>query len=338
MCRASRRAAFDAYDRIEIPEIVPDVTRVTLHGGVCPCCAQRFRAPPPAGLAPGSPFGPNLRAFVDVSAFRPGIPFERLARLMSDLLGLEISEGALANMLEASRRRLRAPDEPDPRPAVVRHHPAIRRDQRCGSARRTGGRGSSTMATAPASSPSRAAARRVVGEFLGACGPISGCRTGFGAQMGWAPTDHQACLAHLLRDVQYAIDAGDVSFAPGLRHLLGRACRIGRDGTTRRATLRTDSARLDAPPRRLMRARRRTRRRQTAARDQESRRAPPSLRKAQRFALHRRHRWFRQHPAGHRVGHARCLRQAEGKAGDAPRREATCRAAGCSSTVLTRYR
>ena len=97
-CRADvsaiRQAAVHAYDRIEIPEIVPDVTRVTLHGGVCPGCRQRFRAPPPAGLAPGSPFGPNLRAFVLYLRFAQAIPFERLARLMSDLLGLEISEGA----------------------------------------------------------------------------------------------------------------------------------------------------------------------------------------------------------------------------------------------------
>src|ERR1039457_6918928 len=87
--------AVHAYDRIEIPEIVPDVTRVTLYGGVCPCCARRFKAAAPAGLEPGSPFGANLR-------FAQAIPFERLARLMCDLLGLEISEGALANMLRES--------------------------------------------------------------------------------------------------------------------------------------------------------------------------------------------------------------------------------------------
>jgi transposase len=27
--------------------------------------------------------------------------------------------------------------------------------------------------------------------------------------MGWANRGHQVCLAHLIRDVQYAIDAGD---------------------------------------------------------------------------------------------------------------------------------
>ena len=95
--------ACEAYDRIEIPEIKPDVTRVTLFGGVCPCCAKRFKAAPPAGLEPGSPFGPNLRAFAIYLRFTQAISFERLSRLFSDLLGLDISEGALVNMLDDSR-------------------------------------------------------------------------------------------------------------------------------------------------------------------------------------------------------------------------------------------
>jgi hypothetical protein len=41
----------EAYDRIEIPEIKPDVTRVTLYGGVCPCCTKRFKAVPPVAIA-----------------------------------------------------------------------------------------------------------------------------------------------------------------------------------------------------------------------------------------------------------------------------------------------
>ena len=58
------QSAVQVYDRIEIPKVEPDVTRVTLRGGVCPCCARRFKAPAPEGLEPGSPFGPNLRALV----------------------------------------------------------------------------------------------------------------------------------------------------------------------------------------------------------------------------------------------------------------------------------
>src|SRR5258708_1881963 len=96
--------ACEVYDRIEIPEIKPDVTRVTLHSGTCPGCAKRFKAAPPAGLEPGSPFGPNLRAFAIYLRFTQAISFERLSRLFSDLLGLEISEGALVNMLDYSKQ------------------------------------------------------------------------------------------------------------------------------------------------------------------------------------------------------------------------------------------
>jgi hypothetical protein len=63
--------AVQSDDRIKGPEIKPDDTRVTLQSGVCRCCARRFKAAPPNGFEPGSPFGPNLRAFV-LYQFRAG--------------------------------------------------------------------------------------------------------------------------------------------------------------------------------------------------------------------------------------------------------------------------
>ena len=220
------QTAVHAYDRIEIPEIVPEVTRVTLHGGLCPCCRQRFRAPPPAGLAPGSPFGPNLRAFVLYLRFAQAIPFARLARLMSDVLGLEISEGALANMLEASGSTFAR------QASLIRDRllsgTILQSDE---TSARVGKKTWWTWVFDNGDSacfvirPSRGKA--VVGEFLGAVRPDFWVSDRFGAQMGWARTGHQACLAHLLRDVQYAIDAGDVSFAPGIKKLLKQAIAIG---------------------------------------------------------------------------------------------------------------
>ena len=74
-----------------------------LHGGACPRCAEPFKAAAPAGLEPGSPFGPNLRALVIYLRSVQGIPLERLRRALRDLFGLEISEGALVNILKAAR-------------------------------------------------------------------------------------------------------------------------------------------------------------------------------------------------------------------------------------------
>ena len=81
------------------PQCRADVTGVALFGGTCPCCRAKFRAPPPVGLEPGSPFGPNLRAFVHYLRYDHAVSFERLERLLFDLFALEISEGAIANML-----------------------------------------------------------------------------------------------------------------------------------------------------------------------------------------------------------------------------------------------
>src|SRR4051812_47269354 len=73
-CRAALAAAgqapLQAYDRIDIPRITPDVTRVTLHGGTCPCCHGRFKAAPPAGLAVRA----ELARPRPLPALRPGDP------------------------------------------------------------------------------------------------------------------------------------------------------------------------------------------------------------------------------------------------------------------------
>src|SRR5207248_4934718 len=69
----------------------------------------------------------------------------------------------------------------------------------------------------------------------------------YGAQMGWAKRDHQFCLAHLIRDAKYAIDAGDTAFAPRFRELLQRACAIaGRRSNLADSTLRRYARKLDA--------------------------------------------------------------------------------------------
>ena len=60
---AGKQTPQEVYDRIEIPPIKPDVTRVRLFGGQCTCCGQRVTAEAPPGLEPGSPFWPvGLRA------------------------------------------------------------------------------------------------------------------------------------------------------------------------------------------------------------------------------------------------------------------------------------
>jgi transposase len=219
--------AVQVYDRIEIPEIKPDVTRVTLRGGVCPCCARRFKAVAPEGLEPGSPFGPNLRAFVIYLRSVQGVPMARLTDVLKDLFGLDISEGALINVLDAAR------------PAFAAQTNRIKQRLLSGTALasdETGMRvgkanwwlwvfhhGDSAAFVADAHR-----SKAVVEKFLGAWRPDVWLSDRLGSQTGWARRDHQVCLAHLIRDVQYVVDEGDALFAPALKGLFKRACAIGR--------------------------------------------------------------------------------------------------------------
>ena len=180
------------------------------------------------------------------------LSFERLAQLMSDLLGLlpgldpGISEGALVNMLADSRpafaqqtslirARLLASTIPQSDETSAREGPQTwwtwvfhHADSACFLIR-----------------PSRG--KDVVEELLGDHRPQFWVSDRLAAQMGWATKDHQVCLAHLLREAQYAIDAGDAAFAPALHKLLRRACAIGRRRERLAdATLRGYAAKLDA--------------------------------------------------------------------------------------------
>jgi transposase len=197
-------------------------------------------------MQPGSPFGENLRALAIYLRFTHAISFERLAQLFSDLLGLDISEGALVNLLEAAREPFAA--QTSLIRAKLLSGTALCSDE---TGLRVGKKNwwlwvfhheDSAIFVAAATR-----AKSVVAEFLGAFRPDFWVSDRYGGQLGWAQKENQVCLAHLIRDTQFAIDAGDEIFAPGFRHLLGRACRIGRRRSDLAdATLKTYAARLEA--------------------------------------------------------------------------------------------
>jgi transposase len=64
-------------------------------------------------------------------------------------------------------------------------------------------------------------------EFLAGATPKVWLSDRLAAQ-GKHAAAHQYCLAHLIRDAQYAIDAGDTVFAPAFKRFLKSTCAIGR--------------------------------------------------------------------------------------------------------------
>jgi transposase len=116
-----------AYDHVELPPIRPVITRVNRHRGICPCCRTRFSAAAPEGLEPGSPFGPNLVALIVHLHITQAISFERLVRLMDEVFGVVISEGAIANILARAEPAMRAAAEDIAE--TVRASPVIASDE-----------------------------------------------------------------------------------------------------------------------------------------------------------------------------------------------------------------
>ncbi|MFM7674371.1 MAG: IS66 family transposase, partial [Synechococcus sp.] len=88
---------------IEIPPITPVVIKHRLHRLVCPCCSTRTCAPLPADVEP-SPYGPRLSALVGLLGSAFPLSFSKTQALLHQLLGVEMSRGAIARV----RQRLSA--------------------------------------------------------------------------------------------------------------------------------------------------------------------------------------------------------------------------------------
>jgi transposase len=235
------------YERIELPPIKPDVTRVRLFGGRCSCCGERVTAKAPPGLEQGSPFGQSIAAMVMYLHYAHAISMERLVTLMDELFSLSISEGAISNILARAREPLlnaTAAIE-----TVVLASPVVCSDE---TSVRVKGKNwwewvfVTALAVLHVIRPSRGKA--VVTALFGEIQPEVWVSDMVGSQRGHGVL-WQVCLAHLLRDAKYAIEDGDTAFSSPFRRLLLRAVAIGR----RRETLMDTTLRqyLYDPDRRL---------------------------------------------------------------------------------------
>jgi transposase len=215
-----------AYDHIDLPPLSPFVTRINRHRGICPCCQKRVAAAAPEGFEPGSPFGPGLCALIIHLHVTQAIGFQRLARLLAEVFGVSISEGAIANILARAEAPLLTAAVPIA--AAVRASPVVGSDE---TSARVGGKTwwqwvlLSSTAICHVIANTRAAS--VVSAFMDGTQPEVWVADRYAGQAGHGAV-RQMCLAHLLRDAKYAIEEGCAVFAPGFRLLLLRAMAIGK--------------------------------------------------------------------------------------------------------------
>ncbi len=210
------------YDKIDIPPIKPLVIRVERYGCDCPVCGVPQLAAVPVGMEPGSPFGHRIAALVTTMRYSHGISYGRMQQMLGEVFGLEISEGAIANVLSRVKGQLQS--EVDGILARLRRSRLVGSDE---TSARVNGKNQWEWVFQNEDvcfhiiRPSRGS--DVITEVMADHRPQVWVSDLFSAQKTHPAASWQVCLAHQLRDCQYGIDAGDAIFSTRMKRLLLRA-------------------------------------------------------------------------------------------------------------------
>src|ERR687885_838079 len=214
------------FDKVDLPKVAPVVTRVERYAGHCRCCGGTTFAPLPEGLELGTPFSLSIVALAMYLRFVHHVSYRRLSRLLLELFGLAISEGALDAAFQRSKPRFDA--ETGAILARLRCARVVCSDET--GVRIDGQNGwnwvfQNDEVVIHVIRHSRGAS--VVAEVMAGHRPVIWVSDLYSAQRGHAAA-WQICLAHQLRDCRYAIEAGDTIFAPRMKTLLLRAVVLAR--------------------------------------------------------------------------------------------------------------
>ena len=198
--------AVSVHERVELPQIKPVIEHHRRLAVRCPGCGARVvAAPPPA--ATGTPFGPRLHALATYLKTFQSLSYERLQATLADLFGVPVSQGGLMNMLRRAQACFQAGRERAV--AALRRAEVVASDET--GVRVEGGNACHWVfrcqeAVVHQAAPTRAAS--VVHAMLAGHRPAVWLSDRYSAQQGHGVAQ-QTCLAHLARDVAYALEASD---------------------------------------------------------------------------------------------------------------------------------
>lgn len=225
----------------ELPPVKPVITEYQLHRLVCPRYGEATRAELPAGVPTGA-FGPRVQATAALGTGAYPLSKRTTQGLLSDLFGLELSLGTLAN-LEAATEQAVAEPVAEAR-ASIEAQPVAHLDEtgwREGGQRAWLGVAVTTWVTVFLVRLSRGAkvARELLGQgFQGILGTDR-----WSAYTWYTPRRRQLCWAHLLRDFEAMRERGGRSTEIGealqaaARQMFHCWHRV-RDGTLKRSSFR----------------------------------------------------------------------------------------------------
>lgn len=218
------------YQEIDLPPITVAVTEHRYYRSPCVCGALTGHPAPMSGAH----YGPRLCSLTAYLSNRHYIPYKRIAEIMHDLFHVSVSPGTLVTAV----RKLAETSRPayDAIRRTLHHALWVGSDE---TSLKVAGRRAwawtwqSPTLTFLGLSVSRG--RPAVTTFFPDGLPNSILvHDRWPAQLNTPAHQHQLCLAHLLRDLQYCLDVDGSAVAYRLQHLFQKAMRL--DQTLSRAS------------------------------------------------------------------------------------------------------
>lgn len=212
---------------VELPPVRPVVIEARRCAVECPVCGQSQSAVYPAGLEPERVFGPRLEASAHYLHLAHPLSYVRTQDILGDLFGLDISLGALVNVVKRASATFE--DAAQTILEDIRASHVIGSDET--GARIDGQTAWLWTLQTPTSAyytiaPTRGAV--VLETLMGDVVPTVWVSDLAKAQLKQPALLRQICLAHQTRDLQYAIDADRCAWAYRFQALLFRAQRLGK--------------------------------------------------------------------------------------------------------------
>jgi len=229
------------HQTVDLPPIKPTVKESRLHRATCPDCGTVTCASLPPGVPPGM-CGPGLMALIGLLTGDYNMSRRRAVSLLSDVLGIEISLGALSEAEEEVSEAVAAPVQ------EAREHVAeqpIKHSDATGW--RQGGQARTlwTIATSSVTvffitkDGTKAGLRALFAKLKGILVSDRGRQFGF-----WSMDQRQVCWAHLIRKFKGFSERTGSAGQLGQSLLLGAQTMIYwwhrvRDGTMSRSKFKT---------------------------------------------------------------------------------------------------
>jgi transposase len=204
----------------DIPPIRLQVSEHQAHVKVCPCCGQRSRAAFPEGVSAPTQYGPNVLAHAAYLNSYHLIPLARVREWFADCVGQAVSEGtierAVAQLADAVAPSLDAIYAGLTRSGVVHY-------DETGFRINTGLRWLHTACTEHLSYYTVHLKRG--DEAMLDIGVLPNCQgwavhDGLKGYFGFKTVRHALCNAHHLRELQFAVEQYDASWAQQMQDLL----------------------------------------------------------------------------------------------------------------------